>query len=162
MNFRKRKFLLSTCLLISTLLINSCSNDDILENENQAKKSIELKFISKNESSKSQNIVSLYTLSKYNIELESEFLEKVDNVKNVETNEVGSFFYFKENPNSNIQNRGSITNGYFFNFNSGCFVWGTMYIDDNNNTLFVSCGYSCGMQDRCLDGGGGQWAKTKN
>ncbi|WP_313360650.1 hypothetical protein [Empedobacter sp.] len=159
-----RKITLLFTLMLSIFILNSCNENDDTLNENE--KSINLKFISQNKPNNEVNVLTSYTLNNNDILLNSKLLKKINNVRNQETNKIGSFFYYEEFSNISLQNRttGSVKNGYFFDFGIGCFVWGTMYIDDHDNTLFIPCGIvNCGMMDRCLDDGtGGQWAKTQN
>lgn len=152
-------------------ILSSCENeefDDML----LGKKSIQLKFIVNNNGNNVKNeikIVTNYKISNGDMNLNSDDIIKIQNVRNEFTGKMGSFFTINSSGlqnNFKVESKSSrcnwsVSDGYFFDFDSGCFIYGTMVVGSDCNVLFTPCGWRCnGLDPVCLDDGGGsyQWA----
>ena len=148
--------------LLILITFVSCSSDSSVT-KNYGK--LNLKFENKNTISsrssdtifiKSFKDVEVYIKSLNPFKLESEEIEELlakDSLSNIAT----YGYILKE---TNAQRWGS-KRGYFFDNNSGCLVYGTMYYGDNGVNLFVAASISTQLTLSPICPESGSWAKTK-
>lgn len=154
-----RKYFFTVSISILIVILASCSSESSSV-KNYGK--IKLRFEETNNysSREGDSIVSfkdieVYIKSLEPFKLESEEIEELlakDSITNIET----YGYVLKE------MNRWGTKIGYFFDNNSGCMVYGTMYYGDNGVNLFVAASVSTRLlfSDICPPAGSA-WAKTK-
>ncbi len=108
----------------------------------------------------------MYIRSINPFKLESEQIEEVNAVDSLTSEETYGYILKETNTLKAKEiksKRNRIVSGYFFDNNSGCMIYGTMYYGDNGINLFVpSSGATRLLLSDICPPQGSAWAKTKN